>query len=92
MRSTGGTTGGEDLIQLLAVLGPAVIDRGEGQLSFGLKEVVKAALLHPCPVANMIHRGAAIAARPDQFDHGVNQAIFGGGGSSHGGFGKVADP
>ena len=47
--------GGKDLVQVLAVLGPAVVNRGQGQFSFGLKEVVKAALLHPCPVADMIY-------------------------------------
>src|SRR5690606_25005493 len=79
-----GDFGGEKTVELVAALGPAVVDGGEGKGGFGLEKVVEASLLHASPLANVIDRGAPVAPRPDQLRHGFEESFLRVADSSHG--------
>ncbi len=75
--------GRENPVEVEPVLGPSVIDRGEGEDGLRLEKVVEAALFDTGMLADVIDRGAPIAPRPDQFHHGLEKPFSGVTDSSH---------
>jgi len=57
--------------------------RRRDQLILPREKVIKRSLLHPRLVADVFHAHRPIAVPPNQFDSGIEQAIFGVTDTSH---------
>src|SRR5262249_12560810 len=68
---------GENGVEFRAVQLPLLIQSGDAQFHFRLEEIIKAALLDPGFIADLVDGGGTIRARPNELCHGIHQSLSG---------------
>src|SRR5438093_9596458 len=67
---------GENRIDIRTPLLPIRIDSGYREVGLGVEEVIEASLFYTSFLADLVDRGAAIRADPDQLQHSLHQSLF----------------
>src|SRR5437870_2817268 len=67
----------KERVQFCSLALPLLIDCDHSEVGLGIEKVIETSFFHPCLLANLINRRAAIGTRPDQLPDSFHQSLFG---------------